>query len=74
VNDLVTTSLSEAPTQDPNDVDSRPLLNILKEDNQFFLESYSKPQIRVESKDLNEHMYLVVRSLKHNNAKIEYEI
>ena len=24
------------------------------------------------SKSLNEHMYLVVRSLKHNNQKIEY--
>jgi hypothetical protein len=23
-------------------------------------------------KNLNEHMYLVVRSLKHNNNKIEY--
>lgn len=26
------------------------------------------------SKSLNEHMYLVVRSLKHNNQKIEYTI
>ena len=26
------------------------------------------------SKSLNEHMYLVVRSLKHNNVKIEYTI
>jgi hypothetical protein len=24
------------------------------------------------SKSLNEHMYLVVRSLKHNNQKIDY--
>jgi hypothetical protein len=36
----------------------------------FYLESCTKPQIKVESKDLNEHMYLVVRSLKHNNTKI----
>lgn len=26
------------------------------------------------SKSLNEHMYLVVRSLKHNNQKIDYTI
>ncbi len=26
------------------------------------------------SKNLNEHMYLVVRSLKHNNNKIEYQL
>lgn len=26
------------------------------------------------SKSLNEHMYLVVRSLKHNNQKIEYTL
>lgn len=26
------------------------------------------------SKTLNEHMYLVVRSLKHNNNKIEYQL
>jgi hypothetical protein len=32
VNDLVTTALSEAPTENPNDIDSKPLLNILKED------------------------------------------
>ena len=25
-------------------------------------------------KNLNEHMYLVVRSLKHNNNKIEYQL
>jgi hypothetical protein len=29
---------------------------------------------RVESKEINENMYLVVRSLKHNNQKIDYEI
>jgi len=38
------------------------------------LESCSKPQIKVESKDLNEQMFLVIRSLKHNNTKIEYDI
>jgi hypothetical protein len=26
------------------------------------------------SRQLNEHMYLVVRSLKHNNQKIEYTL
>ena len=26
------------------------------------------------SKSLNEHMYLVVRSLKHNNTKIDYQM
>jgi hypothetical protein len=36
----------------------------------FYLESFTKPCARVESKDLNEHMYLVVRSLKHNNNKL----
>lgn len=25
-------------------------------------------------KNLNEHMYLVVRSLKHNNNKIDYHL
>ena len=36
----------------------------------FFLASCSEPQSKMESKDLNEQMYLVVRSLKHNNVKI----
>lgn len=26
------------------------------------------------TQNLNEHMYLVVRSLKHNNQKIEYQL
>lgn len=37
----------------------------------FFLESFSQlNSSRVESKEINENMYLVVRSLKHNNQKI----
>lgn len=40
----------------------------------FYLESHTKPQVKVESKDLNEHMYLVVRSLKHNNTKIVIQL
>lgn len=31
-----------------------------------------KGNITTMSKQLNEHMYLVVRSLKHNNSKIDY--
>lgn len=34
----------------------------------FYLESFSQlNSSRVESKEINENMYLVVRSLKHNN-------
>ena len=29
-----------------------------------------QPNSKVDSKDLNEQMYLVVRSLKHNNNKV----
>lgn len=36
----------------------------------FYLECCVKPNAKVESKELNEQMFLVVRSLKHNNAKI----
>ena len=37
----------------------------------FYLESVSQGGITLgEAKDLNEKMYLVVRSLKHNNNKI----
>ena len=35
MNDLVTTALSEAATADPNDIDSKPLLNIIKEDSKY---------------------------------------
>ena len=35
------------------------------------MESFSQLNTsRVESKEINENMYLVVRSLKHNNQKI----
>lgn len=38
----------------------------------FYLESFIDPfQMRkIESKDLNEQAYLVVRSLKYNNQKV----
>ncbi len=37
----------------------------------FYLESFSQlSSNKVESKELNENMYLVVRSLKNNNLKI----
>lgn len=37
----------------------------------FYLESYCQlSSSKVESKELNENMYLVVRSLKNNNQKI----
>jgi len=37
----------------------------------FYLESFSQlNSSRVESREINENMYLVVRSLKHNNQKI----
>jgi hypothetical protein len=57
----------------PN-VDCKPLLNIVNDQDQFFLECCVQPQSKVESRELNEQMFLVVRSLKHNNAKIEYDI
>lgn len=53
----------------------KPLMNIINENDTFYLESVSTGGITLgEAKDLNEKMYLVVRSLKHNNNKIDYEI
>jgi len=37
----------------------------------FYLESFSQLNTsRVDSREINENMYLVVRSLKNNNQKI----
>jgi pSer/pThr/pTyr-binding forkhead associated (FHA) protein len=36
------------------------------------LDQLERKNITTISKSLNEHMYLVVRSLKHENNKIEY--
>jgi len=50
-------------------------MNIINTNDTFYLESVSTGGITLgEAKDLNEKMYLVVRSLKHNNNKIDYEI
>lgn len=54
--------------------ETKPLLNIINDNETFYLECCVKPNAKVESKELNEQMFLVVRSLKHNNAKIEYDI
>ena len=48
-----------------------PYLTILSFLDVFYLESFCQLQSsKVESKELNENMYLVVRSLKNNNQKI----
>jgi hypothetical protein len=52
----------------------KPLLNIINDNETFYLECCTQPNQKVESKELNEQMFLVVRSLKHNNTKIEYDI
>jgi len=53
----------------------KPLMNIINTNDTFYLESVSTGGITLgEARDLNEKMYLVVRSLKHNNNKIDYEI
>jgi len=70
-------------TQDPED---KALLKIVNSQNSmFYLESAScnlnneedmrlPGQAPIGLSNLNENMYLVVRSLKHNNEKIDYEI
>jgi hypothetical protein len=73
-----------------NIAEDKPLLNIINENEEFYLESVitgskqgnssptsKKEEILLDKKqniptNLNEHMYLVVRSLKHNNTKIDY--
>lgn len=41
-------------TNSGDDQENRPLLNIINEDDLFYLSSCSVPQTRLESKDLNE--------------------
>jgi len=55
--------------------ETKQLLKIINDNEVFYLESFSQlNSSRVESREINENMYLVVRSLKHNNQKIDYEI
>lgn len=72
-----------AMTREPED---KALLKIVNHNNQtFYLESAScnlknEEDMRLPGQpalglsNLNENMYLVVRSLKHNTNKIDYEI
>ena len=55
--------------------ETKQLLKIINEGDVFYLESFSQLNTsRVDSREINENMYLVVRSLKNNNQKIDYEI
>jgi len=67
-------------TRDPED---KPLLKIVNLNDTFYLESAAIDQNNAPTsssddlltvRNLNENMYLVVRSLKHNNEKIDYEV
>eukprot|EP00350_Pseudokeronopsis_sp_OXSARD2_P000168 CAMPEP_0170557166 /NCGR_PEP_ID=MMETSP0211-20121228/19245_1 /TAXON_ID=311385 /ORGANISM="Pseudokeronopsis sp., Strain OXSARD2" /LENGTH=87 /DNA_ID=CAMNT_0010867917 /DNA_START=125 /DNA_END=388 /DNA_ORIENTATION=- len=63
----------EKPPADVGE-DSKPLLNILCEDDSFYLECCTNQLSKQEKRELNEQMFVVVRSLKHHNQKIEYDI
>ncbi len=80
------TSFEEQVNQLTSESEDKALLKIVNHnETTFYLESAScnlknEEDMRVPGQpplglsNLNENMYLVVRSLKHNNEKIDYEI